>query len=45
MRWFVIIVPIGIARIREIIAQIRLYVDREIEKWIRVIAAGNIKPE
>jgi hypothetical protein len=45
MHSFVIIVPIGIARIRENIAQIRLYVDREIEKWMSVIAAGNIKPE
>jgi tripartite-type tricarboxylate transporter receptor subunit TctC len=25
--------------------EFRTHVDREIEKWIRVIAAGNIKPE
>jgi hypothetical protein len=35
----------GIARIREILAQIRLHADCEIEKWIRIIAVGNIKPE
>ena len=23
----------------------RSHVDREIEKWIKIIAAGNIKPE
>jgi tripartite-type tricarboxylate transporter receptor subunit TctC len=26
-------------------AEFRAHVDREIEKWIRIIAAGNIKPE
>jgi tripartite-type tricarboxylate transporter receptor subunit TctC len=25
--------------------EFRSHVDREIEKWIRIIAAGNIKPE
>jgi tripartite-type tricarboxylate transporter receptor subunit TctC len=25
--------------------EFRAHVDREIEKWIRIIAAGNIKPE
>lgn len=25
--------------------EFRLHVDREVEKWIRIIAAGNIKPE
>jgi tripartite-type tricarboxylate transporter receptor subunit TctC len=25
--------------------EFRLHVDREIDKWIRIIAAGNIKPE
>jgi len=25
--------------------EVRAHNDREIEKWIRVIAAGNIKPE
>ena len=23
----------------------RSHVDREIEKWIKIIAAGNVKPE
>jgi hypothetical protein len=23
----------------------RAHVDREIEKWIKIIAAGNVKPE
>jgi tripartite-type tricarboxylate transporter receptor subunit TctC len=26
-------------------AEFRAHVDREIEKWIRIIAAGDIKPE
>jgi len=25
--------------------EFRSHVDREIEKWIRIIAAGNVKPE
>jgi tripartite-type tricarboxylate transporter receptor subunit TctC len=25
--------------------EFRAHVDREIEKWIRIIAAGDIKPE
>jgi tripartite-type tricarboxylate transporter receptor subunit TctC len=25
--------------------EFRSHVDREIDKWIRIIAAGNIKPE
>ena len=27
------------------LASRNVHVDREIEKWIRIIAAGNIKPE
>ena len=25
--------------------EFRAHVDREIEKWIKIIAAGNVKPE
>jgi tripartite-type tricarboxylate transporter receptor subunit TctC len=35
----------GIQPIGSTTEEFRSHVDREIEKWIRIIAAGNIKPE
>ena len=39
------LLDLGFQPIGTTTAEFRTHVDREIDKWVKIIAAGNIKPE
>ena len=39
------LLELGFQPIGTTTADFRSHVDREIDKWVKIIAAGNIKPE